>query len=353
MTRSTLLNGIRVLDGGFATELEYQGADISGPLWSAHVLEDAPEKIAAVHRAYILAGAEIIATASYQVSRQGYVEYGLTAAQADRALLRSVELARTAASEFPDRRVLVAASLGPYGAMLHNGSEYHGNYGCTFDELVRYHRERIEVLAAAPPSSAPDLLAFETLPSLEEARAVAAQDPERGRRLHDYANIVEKAAEYCHHLSENWRLASKQASEFTRIDLVQVLNEVRQVVFFGEIAVQFNGASTAMIRGSKFELMRVFQNVFKNSLEAGAKLLTVSIARNADRIDLTIADNGAGMDPDHVRRALKGGFSNKENGTGLGLSICRHLLGTHGATLALESAIGKGTTVKMSFPSAA
>ncbi|HWT65618.1 MAG TPA: homocysteine S-methyltransferase [Terracidiphilus sp.] len=174
MTRSTLLNGIRVLDGGFATELEYQGADISGPLWSAHVLEDAPEKIAAVHRAYILAGAEIIATASYQVSRQGYVEYGLTAAQADRALLRSVELARTAASEFPDRRVLVAASLGPYGAMLHNGSEYHGNYGCTFDELVRYHRERIEVLAAAPPSSAPDLLAFETLPSLEEARAVGA-----------------------------------------------------------------------------------------------------------------------------------------------------------------------------------
>ena len=188
---------------------------------------------------------------------------------------------------------------------------------------------------------------------VEEARAVAAQDPERGRRLHDYANIVEKAAEYCHHLSENWRMASKQASEFTKIDLVQVLNEVRQVVFFGEIAVQFNGSASAMIRGSKFELMRVFQNVFKNSLEAGSKQLTVSIVRNADRIDLAIADNGSGMDAEHVRRALKGGFSNKENGTGLGLSICRHLLGTHGATLSLESALGKGTTVKMSFPSAA
>jgi len=188
---------------------------------------------------------------------------------------------------------------------------------------------------------------------VEEARAVAAQDAERGRRLLEYANIVEKAAEYCHHLSENWRLASKQASEFARIDLVQVVHEVRQVVFFGEIAVQFSGLGAAMVRGSKFELMRVIQNLFKNALEAGAKQLVVSIVRNGDRTELTVADNGSGMDAEHVRRAMKGGFSNKENGTGLGLSICRHLLGTHGATLALESMPGRGTTVRMSFPGAA
>jgi signal transduction histidine kinase len=187
---------------------------------------------------------------------------------------------------------------------------------------------------------------------VEEARAVAAQDAERGRRLRDYAAIVEKAAEYCHHLSENWRLASKQATEFSRLDLVQLVQEVRQVVFFGEIAVQFTGLSTAFIRGSKFELMRVFQNLFKNSLEAEAKQLVVTVARQGDRIDMMVVDNGTGMDAEHVRRALKGGFSSKENGTGLGLSICRHLLGTHGATLTLESAAGKGTTVRMSFPAA-
>ncbi len=87
-------------------------------------------------------------------------------------LLNSVELARAAAGEFPQRRVVVAASLGPYGAALHNGAEYHGNYGCTSAELVDFHHERIEVLAAATGSQAPDLLAFETLPSLEEAQAI-------------------------------------------------------------------------------------------------------------------------------------------------------------------------------------
>ena len=172
MQQRNVLDGVHVIDGGLASELEYRGARIHGPLWSAHVLEDEPEILLAVHRAYIEAGAECIATCSYQVSRMGYAELGLLAERADAALLRSVEVARRAAAEYPGRRVLIAGSLGPYGAALHNGGEYHGNYECSFDDLVRFHRERIEVFARAAGMQRPDLLAFETFPSLEEVRAV-------------------------------------------------------------------------------------------------------------------------------------------------------------------------------------
>lgn len=172
LNRTGMLNGLHVLDGGMASELEYLGADINGPLWSAHVLEEAPDKIIAVHRAYIEAGADIIETASYQVSRRGYAEVGLELVRADAALLRSVALAREAAAQLPERRVVIAASLGPYGAALHNGAEYHGNYDCTFADLVLFHRERVQVLACAAGNAAPDLLAFETLPSLAEAEAI-------------------------------------------------------------------------------------------------------------------------------------------------------------------------------------
>ena len=134
--RSAILSGVHVLDGGLASELEYRGARIDTPLWSAQVLEDEPEKLRQVHRAYIEAGAQCIATCSYQVSRMGYVEVGLTAEAADAALLRSVNIARSVVAEFPDRRVLVAGSLGPYGAALHNGGEYTGNYECSYDDLV-------------------------------------------------------------------------------------------------------------------------------------------------------------------------------------------------------------------------
>ena len=170
--RASILRGVHVLDGGMASELEYQGANIDGPLWSAHVLEDAPERVVAVHRAYIQAGADCILTASYQVSRMGYAEVGLNADRADAALLKSVALARTAAADFSERRIVVAASLGPYGAALHNGAEYHGNYEVGFSDLVAFHRERIGVLVAVAGTQAPNLLAFETLPSLEEAEAI-------------------------------------------------------------------------------------------------------------------------------------------------------------------------------------
>lgn len=166
------LHGVRLIDGGLASELEARGARISGPLWSAHVLEDEPEKLAGVHRAYIEAGAQCLATCSYQVSRMGYAEVGLGPERADQALLRSVRIARAAVRESPGKRVLVAGSLGPYGAALHDRSEYTGAYRCTQEELVRFHRERIEVFARAQADAAPDLLAFETFPSLEEARAV-------------------------------------------------------------------------------------------------------------------------------------------------------------------------------------
>lgn len=186
----------------------------------------------------------------------------------------------------------------------------------------------------------------------DEANAFARRDPEAAKKVIEYATMVEKAAEYCHHLSENWRQASKQAAEFQLIDLVRIAKEVRDVIFFGNAAIECVGLSEAWVRGSKFELMRVLQNLFKNSLEAGTTRLTATFTRRGEQLEMAVADNGAGMDADRVKRALHGGYSSKASGTGLGLSICRHLAGTHGATFALESAPGKGTTVRLVFPAA-
>jgi signal transduction histidine kinase len=185
---------------------------------------------------------------------------------------------------------------------------------------------------------------------IEEARKLAVENPEQGSRMAEYAVIVEKAAEYCHHLSENWRMASKKASEFALLDIVSVVREVKQVIFFGNQTVQVTGLPEAWVRGSKFELMRVFQNLLKNSLEAGASKVTADFAAKGPNIVVEVSDNGPGMDEDRVHRVLHGGFTTKENGTGLGLSICRHLTGSHGGTFSIESEPGAGTTVRLTFP---
>ena len=169
------LNGLHVLDGAMATELERKGFDLDGPLWSAHVLETSPQAISAVHREYLEVGADCLLTASYQVSVEGFEKIGRNPQDAARdaanALRASVTIAEEVRNEYQarsPRRVWIAASLGSYGAMLHNGAEYHGNYHCSFEELAAFHRRRIAVLAETNA----DLLAFESIPSLEEARAI-------------------------------------------------------------------------------------------------------------------------------------------------------------------------------------
>jgi homocysteine S-methyltransferase len=153
-----------IIDGGMSTQLESMGHDISGTLWTARALLESPDAIVEAHRAFADAGADVLITASYQVSRQGFVDAGLSAQQADDALMRSVELARQASSA-----AQVAASVGPYGAILHDGSEYRGNYGLTREQLADFHRERIGILAAAGP----DFLAIETIPDMLEVQALA------------------------------------------------------------------------------------------------------------------------------------------------------------------------------------
>jgi homocysteine S-methyltransferase len=162
--------GTVVIDGGLSTQLEAAGHDLRDPLWTARTLLDDPSAIADAHRAFAVAGAQVVITASYQVSREGFASVGLDRGQADDALIASVQAARAAVM---GSGVLVAASVGPYGASSHDGAEYRGNYGRTERQLAQFHAPRIEVLRAAEP----DLLAVETIPDILEVRALLSVLP--------------------------------------------------------------------------------------------------------------------------------------------------------------------------------
>ncbi|MEU3188152.1 homocysteine S-methyltransferase [Streptomyces sp. NPDC006923] len=162
-----LAAGTVVLDGGLSNQLSAQGCDLSDDLWSASLLVDGAEQIEAAHAAYVRAGAQVLITSSYQATYEGFARRGMSRDRAGTLLARSVYLARRAA-ESGEGEVWVAASVGPYGAMLADGSEYRGRYGLSVRELERFHRPRIEILASAGP----DVLALETVPDIDEAVAL-------------------------------------------------------------------------------------------------------------------------------------------------------------------------------------
>jgi homocysteine S-methyltransferase len=161
---------VTVLDGGLSTALEARGADLGGPLWTARLLAAEPERIAEAHREFYLAGARVATTASYQVSVEGLIAAGHEVGTARALVQRSVGIAREVRDELADSRPgrLVAASVGPYGAYLADGSEYRGRYGVPASRLRDFHAPRLELLAAARP----DLLAVETIPDTDEAEVL-------------------------------------------------------------------------------------------------------------------------------------------------------------------------------------
>lgn len=166
-----------ILDGALATELERRGAELADPLWSAKVLIENPALIRAVHRDYFLAGADVATTATYQATFAAFLRRGLDHDAAARLMRDAVSLAVAARDDFWDepanrsgrRRPLVAASIGPYGAMLADGSEYRGAYAASDRMLREFHAPRLAVLAR----SGADLLACETFPCLREAVILA------------------------------------------------------------------------------------------------------------------------------------------------------------------------------------
>ncbi|KAK6254906.1 hypothetical protein SCA6_016211 [Theobroma cacao] len=215
--------GYAVVDGGFATELERHGQDLNDPLWSAKCLISSPHLVRRVHLDYLDAGANVIITASYQATIQGFEAKGLSTEESETLISRSVEIACEARQIYHDkctkdswdflvdgnitrRPVLVAASVGSYGAYLADGSEYtsltsslrsrfpvflySGNYGdsVTLESLKDFHRRRLQILA----TSGADLIAFETIPNKLEAQAYAELLEEEGIDIPSWFSFTSK-----------------------------------------------------------------------------------------------------------------------------------------------------------------
>lgn len=168
---------VTILSGGLSTELEAAGFLIQGdPLWSARLLHTNPQAIKTVHTNFLKSGADVLSTATYQATIEGFIRHlGLNFEEAANLFTVAVRQAQESAEAFtmqsPEKRkILIAGSVGPYGAFLHDGSEYTGNYvkDMSIQELKDWHRTQMKCLAAAGI----DLFAFETIPSQKEAEAL-------------------------------------------------------------------------------------------------------------------------------------------------------------------------------------
>jgi len=222
-----------ILDGAMATELEARGCNLADSLWSAKVLMENPELIREVHLDYYRSGAQVAITASYQATPAGFAARGLDEAQSRALIGKSVELARKAREAYLAENanagvLLVAGSVGPYGAYLADGSEYRGDYAHSADEFTAFHRPRVEALLDAGA----DLLACETLPSFAEINALAALLTEYPRARAWFSFTLRDSE----HLSDGTPLH----------EVVSVLSAYPQIVALGVNCIALENTTAAL-----------------------------------------------------------------------------------------------------------
>ncbi|WHQ79829.1 homocysteine S-methyltransferase [Ligilactobacillus animalis] len=162
---------IHVLDGSMAAALKEQGIDSTGELWTAQALSDNIEAVYDAHYSYLAAGAQMILTDTYQANLQAFEKAGHSKQQAENLVGMAVLVAQKARDDYEEqtgKRALVAASIGPYGAYLADGSEYRGDYLLNDAQYLNFHLPRLTAVLA----QAPDCLALETQPKLSEPLAL-------------------------------------------------------------------------------------------------------------------------------------------------------------------------------------
>jgi len=155
------------LDGGLSTALENNGNNLITSLWSGELIRSKPDEITRAHLDFINAGSQIIITSSYQISYLGCEKRGWSDLQVEQALRDSTSLAKAAVNK-SGKDVKIAASVGPYGAALADGSEYKGDYGVSKSILKDFHARRLDILI----TTSPDYLALETMPDTFEVEVL-------------------------------------------------------------------------------------------------------------------------------------------------------------------------------------
>ncbi|MEI2267104.1 homocysteine S-methyltransferase [Erwinia sp. CGal63] len=256
-----------------ATELEARGCDLTDALWSAKVLFENPELIRQVHYDYFKAGAQVAITASYQATPQGFAKRGLDETASLALIARSVALAAQARADYlaeaPQAApLLVAGSVGPYGAFLADGSEYRGDYALPQAEMMAFHRPRVRALVAAGA----DMLACETLPSFAEVKALVALLEEFPATPAWFSFTLRDS----HHLSDGTPLA----------DLLAFLEDKPQVVALGINCIALDKVTAALQVFSALSAKPLV--VYPNS---GEQYDAASKSWHSDAATCTLADN--------------------------------------------------------------
>ena len=149
--------------------------------------------------------------------------------------------------------------------------------------------------------------------------------------------------------------AQMPKSTIEKVDLKQLLESVAELYHNSEVEIELNLEinSEAMVQADKEQMLRVFNNLIKNGIQAvedGTKpKISIGLLREGTELIASVKDNGSGISEDLKDKIFVPNFTTKSSGMGLGLAMVKNIIESINGKIFFTSESGQGTTFFVSF----
>ena len=171
-----------------------------------------------------------------------------------------------------------------------------------------------------------------------------------------YIPIIKNEIDRILVLLQDFLLVNKTNMNCDIMDINMLIEEVTEKVtsIMDSNDIKFNIKTTddeIFINGDYNRLCQVLINILKNSVEADAKNITLSLEEDNDKLLIDINDDGVGISKEIMNNIYEPFYTTKKCGTGLGVSLSKEIINAHNGTIEYKSTEGLGTEVKIMLPS--
>jgi nitrogen fixation/metabolism regulation signal transduction histidine kinase len=181
------------------------------------------------------------------------------------------------------------------------------------------------------------------------------EDPDLKQKLNDYTKtLIQQIDTMTSVASAFSNFASMPAQQNETLNVVEVVEFSLDI--FNEEYISFESKEEEIITiMDRTQLIRIITNLVKNAIQAipeeqTEKSILVAVKREENNVNITVKDNGIGIELEYTEHIFEPKFTTKTSGMGLGLGIIKNIIENYKGTITFETEFGKGTTFTVSLP---
>jgi len=186
-------------------------------------------------------------------------------------------------------------------------------------------------------------------------RKFDAFDPDLKQKLKDYSETLIQQIDTMSSVASAFsNFASMPAQQNETLNVVEVVELALDI--FNEDYIVFESESNEIIsKMDRTQLIRIITNLVKNAIQAipedqEKKSILVTVKRELNDVQISVKDNGIGIQETNTDRIFEPKFTTKNSGMGLGLGIIKNIIENYKGTITFDTKFGKGTTFTVSLP---